>query len=101
MYRRDFLRISGLAPVSFASAVSGSAGLHLFQEGRTVTVDVYNETDVPEVVHWHGQRIAPAVDGSVKKEPPPWRLEGVADFSSSQAPRAHAGITRTRSRTAT
>src|SRR5437588_761103 len=24
-----------------------------FREGKPVTVDVYNETDVPETVHWH------------------------------------------------
>src|SRR6266849_466197 len=37
------------------------------REGKPVTVDVYNDTDVPEVVHWHGQAIAPKVDGSVEE----------------------------------
>jgi FtsP/CotA-like multicopper oxidase with cupredoxin domain len=41
-----------------------------FTEGRPVTVEVFNETDVPEVVHWHGQMIAPAVDGSVEEGTP-------------------------------
>ena len=28
-----------------------------FKEGQRVTVDVPNETDVPEQLHWHGQAI--------------------------------------------
>lgn len=41
-----------------------------FKEGRPVTVDVYNETDVPETVHWHGMQIPSAVDGSVEEGTP-------------------------------
>jgi FtsP/CotA-like multicopper oxidase with cupredoxin domain len=41
-----------------------------FPEGKQVSVDVYNDTDVPEVVHWHGQRIAPDVDGSMEEGTP-------------------------------
>ena len=26
-----------------------------FTEGRRVIVDIYNDTDTPELVHWHGQ----------------------------------------------
>ena len=38
-----------------------------FKEGKPVTVDVFNETDVAETVHWHGQHIPSAVDGSVEE----------------------------------
>ena len=41
-----------------------------FREGKQVTVDVYNETDVAETVHWHGQMIPSAVDGSVEEGTP-------------------------------
>src|SRR5580704_11863981 len=41
-----------------------------FSEGKPVTVDVYNETDVAETVHWHGQLIPSAVDGSVEEGTP-------------------------------
>src|SRR5690349_12486187 len=27
------------------------------KEGQPVTVDVYNETDSPEQLHWHGQKL--------------------------------------------
>jgi FtsP/CotA-like multicopper oxidase with cupredoxin domain len=41
-----------------------------FREGKPVTVDVFNETDVPETVHWHGQLIPSGVDGSVEEGTP-------------------------------
>ena len=28
-----------------------------FKEGQRVVVDIYNDTDTPELVHWHGQII--------------------------------------------
>ena len=42
-----------------------------FREGKPVTVDVYNDTDVPEIVHWHGQHIPSLVDGSTEEGTPP------------------------------
>jgi len=33
-------------------------------EGVPVTVELINDLDVPELVHWHGQKIPPAVDGA-------------------------------------
>jgi FtsP/CotA-like multicopper oxidase with cupredoxin domain len=33
------------------------------REGKPITVDVINDTDVPELVHWHGLLIPPEVDG--------------------------------------
>jgi FtsP/CotA-like multicopper oxidase with cupredoxin domain len=39
-------------------------------EGKPVTVDVLNETDVPELVHWHGLFIPPEVDGSEEEGTP-------------------------------
>ena len=37
------------------------------REGKTVTVDVINDTDVPEFVHWHGMLIPPEVDEPRKR----------------------------------
>jgi len=39
-------------------------------EGKPVTVEVINDTDVPELVHWHGLFIPPDVDG-VEEEATP------------------------------
>src|SRR3984893_8711789 len=41
-----------------------------FREGKPVTVDISNETDIPETVHWHGQLIPSGVDGSVEEGTP-------------------------------
>ena len=34
-----------------------------FREGERAVVDVFNDTDTPELVHWHGQMIPSDVDG--------------------------------------
>ncbi|HWF39319.1 MAG TPA: multicopper oxidase domain-containing protein [Candidatus Acidoferrales bacterium] len=41
------------------------------KEGVPVTVDVINETDTPEFVHWHGLFIPAEVDGSEEEGTPP------------------------------
>ena len=41
-----------------------------FKEGQPVTIDVFNETDVAETVHWHGMQIPSAVDGSTEEGTP-------------------------------
>jgi FtsP/CotA-like multicopper oxidase with cupredoxin domain len=41
-----------------------------FKEGQRVTVDVHNETDVPEQLHWHGQAIPSDVDGAAEEGTP-------------------------------
>jgi FtsP/CotA-like multicopper oxidase with cupredoxin domain len=41
-----------------------------FKEGREVTVDLVNETDVPEQFHWHGQNVPVDVDGAAEEGTP-------------------------------
>lgn len=40
------------------------------KEGQRVTVDVHNDTDVPEQLHWHGQTVPVDVDGSAEEGTP-------------------------------
>jgi FtsP/CotA-like multicopper oxidase with cupredoxin domain len=40
------------------------------KEGQPVTVDIYNETDVPEQLHWHGQMVPVEVDGAAEEGTP-------------------------------
>ena len=40
------------------------------REGKQVVVDVYNDTDTPELLHWHGQMIPSDVDGAVEEGTP-------------------------------
>ena len=40
------------------------------REGRRITVDVLNETDTPEQLHWHGQFVGTDVDGAREEGTP-------------------------------
>jgi len=39
-------------------------------EGRSVTVDILNDTDSPEQLHWHGQKVPVSVDGAAEEGAP-------------------------------
>jgi FtsP/CotA-like multicopper oxidase with cupredoxin domain len=52
-----------------------------FKEGQRTVVDVYNDTDVPELVHWHGQMIGSDVDGSAEEGTPFVPARGVSRVS--------------------
>jgi len=41
-----------------------------FKEGQAVTVDIFNDTDSPEQLHWHGQRVPVDVDGAAEEGTP-------------------------------
>ena len=40
------------------------------KEGRPVVVDVHNDTDTPEQLHWHGQFLPTDVDGAAEEGTP-------------------------------
>ena len=41
-----------------------------FKEGHPVVVDIHNDTDTPELVHWHGQWLPSEVDGAAEEGSP-------------------------------
>ncbi len=41
-----------------------------FKEGQPVTVDVSSDTDSPEQLHWHGQKVPTEVDGASEEGTP-------------------------------
>src|SRR5277367_5491792 len=41
-----------------------------FKEGQQVTIDVHNQTDTPEQLHWHGQFVSTDVDGAAEEGTP-------------------------------
>jgi FtsP/CotA-like multicopper oxidase with cupredoxin domain len=41
-----------------------------FREGREVTVDIYNDTDTPDQLHWQGQKVSVDVDGDAEEGTP-------------------------------
>jgi FtsP/CotA-like multicopper oxidase with cupredoxin domain len=41
-----------------------------FSEGKRVIIDIHNDTDTPELAHWHGQMIPSDVDGASEEGTP-------------------------------
>jgi FtsP/CotA-like multicopper oxidase with cupredoxin domain len=41
-----------------------------FKQGQQVVIDIVNDTDTPEQLHWHGQTIAADVDGAAEEGTP-------------------------------
>jgi FtsP/CotA-like multicopper oxidase with cupredoxin domain len=41
-----------------------------FKEGQRVVVDVHNDTEIPEQLHWHGQLVPADVDGAAEEGTP-------------------------------
>ena len=41
-----------------------------FREGKQVSVDVFNDMDTPEQLHWHGQFVSTEVDGAAEEGTP-------------------------------
>jgi FtsP/CotA-like multicopper oxidase with cupredoxin domain len=107
--RRDFLRsfaagVAGALPISASAAdftlriqpvtvelspkhhvktigYNGTAPGPLLRvpEGKTISIDVVNETDITEIVHWHGLHIPSDVDGAMEEGTP-----AVAPHSSAR-----------------
>jgi FtsP/CotA-like multicopper oxidase with cupredoxin domain len=41
-----------------------------FKEGRSATIEIHNDTDSPEQLHWHGQMVSTDVDGAAEEGTP-------------------------------
>jgi hypothetical protein len=46
------------------------SGARLVEGGQSVAIDVRNDTDTPELVHWHGQMIPSDVDAAAEEGTP-------------------------------
>ena len=77
--RADFtLRIAPIAleiaPSRFISTIgyngTSPGPVVRMREGKAVTVDVINDTDAAELVHWHGLFVPPDVDGAEEEGTP-------------------------------
>ena len=58
-----------LSTIGYNNKVPGP--LMRMREGRHVTIEVVNDTDVPEYVHWHGLFVPAEVDGAAEEGTPP------------------------------
>jgi len=58
-----------LSTIGYNNRIPGP--LMRMREGQRVTIDVSNDTDVPEYVHWHGLFVPSEVDGAAEEGTPP------------------------------
>jgi FtsP/CotA-like multicopper oxidase with cupredoxin domain len=56
------------------------------REGAAVTIDVMNELLFPELVHWHGLRVASAMDGAMEEGTPMLMPGESARYSFTASP---------------
>ncbi len=56
------------------------------KEGQQVIVDVKNDSDVPELVHWHGLYVAPEVDGAMEEGTPMVPATGSRQYTLTAQP---------------
>lgn len=64
------------------------------KEAERVIVDVYNDTDTPELVHWHGRMISNQVDGASEEDTPLFLRRACVASGSCRSHRDFASITR-------
>lgn len=55
-----------ISTIGYNGSVPGP--LIRLREGVPVTVDLFNDTDTPEFVHWHGQIIPAEIDGAAEQK---------------------------------
>lgn len=57
-----------------------------FREGVPVVVEIHNDTDTPEQLHWHGQKIPADVDGAAEEGTPYIPAHGMRRISFTPQP---------------
>jgi FtsP/CotA-like multicopper oxidase with cupredoxin domain len=62
----DIAKGHTISTTGYNGAVPGP--LIRLREGIPVTVDLFNDTDAPELVHWHGQIVPASVDGAAEEK---------------------------------
>jgi FtsP/CotA-like multicopper oxidase with cupredoxin domain len=62
----DIAKDHTISTIGYNGAAPGP--LIRLREGVPITVDLFNETDTPELVHWHGQFVPVAVDGAEEEK---------------------------------
>lgn len=62
----DIAKDHTISTIGYNGSVPGP--LIRLREGVPVSVELFNDTDTPELVHWHGQIIPAAVDGAAEEK---------------------------------
>src|SRR5260370_1380559 len=79
-----------IAPNHFVSTITYNGKfpgpLLRFKEGQPATVEVHNDTDTPEQLHWHGQFVSPEVDGAAEEGTPFIPAHGIRRITFTPQP---------------
>jgi len=62
----DIAKDHTISTIGYNGSVPGP--LIRLKEGKQVTVDLFNDTDTPELVHWHGMLVPADVDGAEEEK---------------------------------
>jgi FtsP/CotA-like multicopper oxidase with cupredoxin domain len=73
-----------ISTIGYSDRVPGP--LLRVREGQTVAIDVVNDTDVPEFVHWHGLFVPSEVDGAEEEGTPPVSPHGRRRYQFAATP---------------
>src|SRR5581483_9004249 len=57
-----------------------------FKQGRSVVVDIHNDTETAEQLHWHGQTVPVEVDGAAEEGTPYIPAHGMRRMSFAPGP---------------
>lgn len=79
-----------IAPKQIVSAITYNGQfpgpLLRFKEGREVTIEIHNDTDTPEQLHWHGQKVSADVDGTAEEGTPYISAHGMRRITFTPRP---------------
>jgi FtsP/CotA-like multicopper oxidase with cupredoxin domain len=79
-----------IAPKRFVSTICYNGQfpgpLLRFKEGQPVTVEIHNDTDTPEQLHWHGQFVSTDVDGAAEEGTPYIPANGMRRITFTPGP---------------
>src|SRR3984957_18702512 len=79
-----------IAPKRIVSAITYNGQfpgpLLRFKEGQPATVEIRNDTDTPEQLHWHGQFVSTDVDGAAEEGTPFIPAHGMRRISFTPRP---------------
>ena len=56
------------------------------REGRQVSIDIRNDTDVDDIVHWHGLYLPAAADGAMEEGSPMVERGGMQRYTFTAKP---------------
>jgi FtsP/CotA-like multicopper oxidase with cupredoxin domain len=62
----DIAKDHTISTIGYNGTVPGP--LIRLREGVPVMVEIFNDTDLPELVHWHGQIVAVEIDGAAEEK---------------------------------